>query len=280
MRFSFAAPTGWALLLVGVALWTTPGCAPQGGAGHAGGAPALLYVANAGDATVTRLDPTSGQVVGRPLPAGPGPWQVAPGPRDAAGASSLLVLSDTKAPGGEIGVTRLYRAGGRWTTQPVAVGTGSGVVWLAGDGGRYGAVAYHNAPAGAGGPARRCPLVLVDHRSGTVVRRHSVCDEPELVAGLALDDGPAGPVAYVAVGVPRPPGAGQDTARPGAGGRIVAVDAQTGAVLATRSLPGEPRRLVMAAATGTGRPAPVRRGGPVPLVGGGPPCGHRAPAGA
>ena len=240
MRLSFAAPALRALLLVGAALCAIPGCVPQGGEGRAAGAPALLYVANAGDATVTRLEPTGGRVVGRPLPAGPSPWQVAPGPRDAAGASSLLVLSDAKAPGGEVGVTRLHRSGGRWTTQAVAVGAGSGVVWLAGDGGRYGAVAYHDAPADAGGAARRCLLALVDHRSGAVVRRHSVCDEPELVAGLAIDDGPAGPVAYVALRGPAPAVAG----------RIVAVDGQTGAVLATRLLPGEPRRLLLAAAPG------------------------------
>jgi hypothetical protein len=90
----------------------------------------------------------------------------------------------------------------------------------------------------------------VDHVSGTVERRHTVCAGDEVVSGLALEDGPAGPIAYLGILGPVPPTTTAGAAGPVATGRIIAVDGQTGAVVATRPLAGEPRHLVLAAAPG------------------------------
>jgi hypothetical protein len=54
--------------------------------------PPLLYVANTLDGTLTRLDATSGSILGPPLPAGPTPARVVVGQHDAA-----LVLSGDPA---------------------------------------------------------------------------------------------------------------------------------------------------------------------------------------
>ena len=147
-------------------------------------------------------------------------------------------------------LTRVSRAGGGWAARPVALAGGARGARLAGDGGRYSAVAYHDAPGDAGGPGRRCRLALVDHVTGTVERRHTVCAGHEYVTGLALEDGPDGPVAFVAIRVSVPAAEGPGVGRPAAANRIVAVDARTGAVWATRTLADEPRHLVLAAAPG------------------------------
>ena len=72
-----------ATLLAGPVPVACAGPWPPARAGAAG----VLYVANGGDATVSRLDPQSGRPVGPPLPAGPAPAQLAPGP-----GGTLLVL--------------------------------------------------------------------------------------------------------------------------------------------------------------------------------------------
>jgi hypothetical protein len=124
------------------------------------------------------------------------------------------------------------------------------MAWLAGDGGRYGAVAYHDPASETGGPPPRCRLALVDHVSGAVVRRHTVCAGGEVVTGLALEEGPAGAIAYLGLLEPEPPATVAGAAGRAASSRLVAVDAQSGAVVAARPLAGEPRHLVLAAAPG------------------------------
>jgi hypothetical protein len=235
------------VVVLGLAL--AAGCAPPAAPPAPGGALAVVYVASAGDATLTRLDAASGRVVGPPLPAGPWPWRVAPGPGDAAGATSLLVLSSTLDRVGELTMTHVYRSGAGWTTRPVAVGARARAAWLAGDGGRYGVVAYHDPPGDPAGSPPRCRLALVEHRSGTVARQHPVCAGDEFVTGLALEDDSAGVIAYLGIFALMPPLEGAGAAwRPA--GRIIAVDAQSGAVVATLPLAGEPRELVLAAAPG------------------------------
>jgi hypothetical protein len=59
-----------------------------------------------------------------------------------------------------------------------------------------------------------------------------------------------GPVAFVAIRVAMLAAEGQDAVRPATAHRIVAVDARTGAVGATRTLADEPRHLVLAAGPG------------------------------
>ena len=123
---------------------------------------------------------------------------------------------------------------------------------LAGDGGRYAVVAY-GAPAGtaAGGRAAAgpCRLALIDLLAGSVVRAHQACAPGDAVAGLALRAGDAGPVAYLA------------TWRPGSGpadrgrGRVVALDATTGAPLAAYDAGGLPVDLVLGRAP-PGQPGP------------------------
>ena len=75
---------------------------------------------------------------------------------------------------------------------------------LAGDGGRYAVVvdrvwgALATDP-GAGPPG--CRLTLVDVPAGTiaVASRAAVCGPHDQLTGLALGDGPGGPVAYLAL---------------------------------------------------------------------------------
>ena len=91
---------GLAALLAAVG----PACAAPVAPGGAHGAPARLYGAHALGDTVAQLDAASGRPVGAPLPAGPLPDQVAPGP-----GGGLLVLSQADAHAGE--VTLVARAG-------------------------------------------------------------------------------------------------------------------------------------------------------------------------
>jgi len=79
-----------------------------------------------------------------------------------------------------------------------------------------------------------------------------VCAGDVVVIGLALEDGPAGPIAYLAVLGPAPPAPAAGAAGPAAASRsrIVAVHAQTGAVVATLPVAGEPRHLVLASGPG------------------------------
>ena len=76
-----------------------------------------------------------------------------------------------------------------------------------------------------------------------------VCGPRDQVTSLALDDGPAGPVAYLALWHRRP-GTPPDPADAGGGGRVVAVDAQTGATVSTLRLDGVPVLVALGAAPG------------------------------
>jgi DNA-binding beta-propeller fold protein YncE len=202
----------------------------------AAGSGQVLYVANSLDGTLTPLDGAGGHVIGPPLPAGPAPSQLAPGP-----PGTLLVASTAAGPGGPL--THVARAGPGWRARPLPLGEPAEVAHLAADGPRA-VVAYHRPPDGAPG-APRCRLALLDARAGAVERTHTVCGAHELVTGLAFEDGPAGPVAYVGL---------QDTAASGAlpgGGagsrhRVVAVDAARGTPLAVRPTAGVPSHLVLA----------------------------------
>ena len=119
----------------------------------------------------------------------------------------------------------------------------------------------------------------MDHLTGTVERRHTVCAGPELVTGLALADGPAGPVAYLGI-LDRGRPAREGHGRPAAGSRIVAVHAPTGAVLATLPLAGDPWHLVLAAAPGRGGRRLYAVEAPARAWDEAPGRRHRAPAGA
>ena len=197
---------------------------------------------------MAQLDAGTGRPLGPPLPVGGRPWQLARGP-----AGSLLALST--GPTAARPLTRVGRAGAGWAP-PVAWPGPAYEARLAGDGGRY-AVVVDRAPAGPPtGPATApacCRLTLVDVPAGGVAAAAAVGGPHELVTGLALDDGPAGPVAYLALWRPGPgaPGApGDPSGAAGAAGRVVAVDARTGAPVAVLPLGGKPVPLALGPAPG------------------------------
>ena len=204
------APTAAVLLAAALAA-----CAPP--SERAAAPPAALYVADSVDGTVAQLDAGTGRPLGPPLPAGPLPWHLARGPD-----GSLLALS--AAPGAAWPLTHLERAGdgSGWAARPVALPGPAREGRLAGDGGRY-AVVVDRAPGApapdpGAAPPRRCRLALVDAPAGAGVAASAVSGPHELVGATALDDGPAGPVAYLALGG-RPDGPGGGPAGAGSGGR-------------------------------------------------------------
>ena len=189
------------------------GCAARGRG--AAGVPARLYVANARDGTVSQLDAGSGRAIGPPIPAGTAPAQVV-----ASASGGLLVVPAAVPADGAL--VHLSRSGTGWVQRPVALEPGASGVLAAGDGGRRAAVAYHVPEPGQSPSQRRCRLAVVDLDAGAVEHRHGPCGAGEHAVSLALDAGPAGPVAYLglvreAAGAAGPPG-------PGAG-RVLAVDA-------------------------------------------------------
>jgi DNA-binding beta-propeller fold protein YncE len=234
-------------------------------------------VANAEDATVTLLDPASGRVMGPPLPAGPAPEQVVWG-----SGESLLVASSSSRRSVEL--TAVTRTDGGWRARSVDLAPGRArQVLIAGDGGPRAVVAYHlltDENGATAGPLQApCRLALVDVPSGVVEHTHNLCGAGELVKGLAVGGSPAGTTAYAgiqrlapssSVGASRatsfgePPSTSLSLDRPGArpstalragstgsaGGRVVAIHAETGAVLATGHVAGVPAQVVLAPAPG------------------------------
>jgi DNA-binding beta-propeller fold protein YncE len=213
------------------------GCAPP--SYGRGGAESLLYVANAADGTVTRLDGRSGRPAGPPLPGGPAPSRLVVGAE-----GRLLLLPAGSAANGTL--THVGPRGDRPVVRTIALEAGARPLHLAADGGRYAAAAYvvGGAPDRLGVPAGPCRLALVDLLHGTVAGVHRPCAPGEEVTGLALVTDSAGTVAYLALW------------RRGAG-RLVAVDAAGGAVLAARPMarPTDlPSGLVLAPAPGGAGP--------------------------
>ena len=85
-----------------------------------------------------------------------------------------------------------------------------------------------------------------------MVRTHEVCGAGESLKDVALDAGPGGPVAYVALWRwAAAPGAGDADAGEG-GGRVVALGAETGALLAAYGTTRVPDRLLLGPAPGGG----------------------------
>jgi DNA-binding beta-propeller fold protein YncE len=237
-----AGPAGATVALLAALL---PACvAPAYGKA---GAPSALYVANSQDGTVSQLDSATGRRLGPPLPAGPSPWQIAPGPD-----GSLLVLSIAPQHAGQ--VTHVRRSGSGWTTRQIVLEHAPQDAILASHGGRYAAVAYRLSPADAVASAAGCRLALLDTAAGTVARTHSVCAAHETISSLAFEDGPAGPIAYLGLRDWASHGAGGSGAgTPGGRGgrdRVIALDADRGAVQAVLLVAGRPRHLTLAPAPG------------------------------
>ena len=130
---------------------------------------------------------------------------------------------------------------------PLEPGGSGGGARLVGDGQGAAALAYHVPAATPEGPRLVGRLALLDVARGAVGRTHTVCADPDVVVDAALEPGPPGPVAYLAVW--RPAARIDGRWRPAAG-RILAVDALTGAGLGAAALPGPPAQLRLARAPG------------------------------
>ena len=156
----------------------------------------MLYVANGGDGTVSRLDPQSGRPVGPPLPAGPAPAQLAPGPGGA-----LLVLPAGGPAWRLTHVAPPPHPGGAPPARavPLEPGGSGGGARLVGDGQGAAALAYHLPAVTPAGRRLVGRLALLDVARGAVGRTHTVCADPDVVVDAALEPGPPGPVAYLAV---------------------------------------------------------------------------------
>ena len=197
----------------------------------------LLYVANAADSTITQMDGASGSATVVPLPAGSTPEQVALGPN-----GSVLVLSHAATHAAKVFTISPSR--GRWTARSVPVEVdGARQMLLAGDGGPMAAVAYHVPAGDENGISLVCHLALVDVLTGSVRRTESVCRRGELVKALAVESSPSATTVYVGIMKLAP-----NIASSGAvvNGRVVAIDARSGAVVATAPLAGAPAHVVLA----------------------------------
>ena len=223
--------------------------------GSPAGAPASLYVATTGDGTITQLDAATGRAVGAPLPAGPGPWQIATGPD-----GSLVILSYPRREGAEL--TYVVRAAAGWEARPVPLEPHARPTALAGDGGPYAAVAYRVQDSDPAGAPQPCRVALLDMRRGVVERTATPCGLADSVLDLAFERDPAGPVAYLAMWRWPADGGGRGAAGTG---RVVTLDLATGATTAVQPLAGAPLLAVTAAApAGFGRRLYVVEGTPGP----------------
>jgi hypothetical protein len=202
----------------------------------------MLYVANAADDSITILDGQSGRRLGAPVRAGRAPGQLVAGP-----GGTLLHLSLANEHRGE--VTWLHptvpsgAAQTRWVAQALPLDPPSFRALAIAGSADLAAVAYlgphgSHSPAGWSLWASRWHLALVDLASGTVLRAHTIAAPGELVISLALDAGQAGTVVYVALTGGGPQEVDEH--------RIVAVDALSGAALATRRLDAPPDQLMLA----------------------------------
>jgi hypothetical protein len=221
--------------IVAVVLWALlSGCrsAPPPDPGSV--TPVPLYVADARDGTLVRVDGTSGRSLGPPLPAGPGPVQVVPGEPGDRGA---LVLSAD--PASATGLTFVTRAGARGSARPVTLPPGGRAVLLAGDGGSAAAAVYTLRDAAGREPGPACGLALIDLRRGEVAQTFPVCAPREVPTGLALERTGEGPVAYLAVW--RPAVRTADGSFLAAGARVLRLEVDTGAATAQAALGGLPR---------------------------------------
>lgn len=184
----------------------------------------------------------SGRVLGPPLPAGPAPWRLAAG---SGGRVLTLSMGERRA----AQLTHIAPDGDRWATRtlaPDALGVPAHQVLLAGDGGRYAVAAYPTQIAGPAAPP--CRLAVLDLVTGAVVRTQVVCTTArEALYSLALENTDTGSVAHI--GLWRAP---EEVNRHGVTGSsaIVAIQADTGAVVGRTGLAGVPEHLVLAAAPG------------------------------
>jgi len=203
-------------------------CSPP--APNATGGGRTLFVANGEEATLSRLDSATGTVTGPPLPAGRAPWQIATGPN-----GNLLVLSISPRHSAEM--TYLSRRGAGYVPRAVNLEARAREGQMASDG-RYAVIAYHLPGPSGPGAGPRCRMSVVDLAEGSLLATHRACDAFESVFTLAVEPGPEGPLAYL--GIWRWPHAAADGGWSPGGGRLVVLDAISGAVRDVLPLAGAP----------------------------------------
>ena len=233
-----AAPRLRPAALVGgvlAVLWglAVAGCAPAVG-GTGTGAP-VLYVGNARDGTLTRIDAASGHVLGPPLPGGVAPWHLAAGPDGE-------VLAQPAATGADARLTFIAPATEGWRARPLALEPGARDPLLAGGG--YAAAVAYQAPGAAAGVAR-CRVAGIDLQRGHLAPPRDVCAGRDSVVALAA--GSDGTLVYLALW--RRPDPAQPCDEP-TGSRVVALRPDTGALVATAPLEGVPGPLLLAPGPG------------------------------
>jgi hypothetical protein len=225
------------------------GCAaPDGGAARMSAAPTVLYVANSLDGTVARLDARSGRALGPGVPVATAPSRVV-----AGAGGGVLVLGQGAGRGAElhhlVDAAGSRGAGDTPVARPVALPAAAPeahATVLAGDGDRHAVLVY--APPGAGAPH----LALVDVATGRVAstqRLPPAAAADAAIRSVALEGGAAGPVVYV--GFWRWAAGGDESGHAVAGrGLIVALRAETGAVVGSVRFDGAPVHLLLAPVPG------------------------------
>jgi hypothetical protein len=109
-----------------------------------------------------------------------------------------------------------------------------------------------------------------------VERTHTVCDGPDAVVDVVLEAGPHGPIAFLALWRPT---ALLDGRWHPAGASLVAVNPETGAVIARAALPGVPIQLLLAPAPAGAERRLYCLTGPPGAESGDPSSGHDASTG-
>ena len=219
------------------------GCSPAARENAARATAPTVLVANTGDQTISRLDPSSLRVVGPRIAVGAPPWRVLSDGNDRLlvqltnpHTSSGLVYLAPRPPAQHNPAVGMR---GDYTATPIDLGADSRAELIAGDGGRYAAVIYASS---TWPPAFPCGLAILDLRDGAVVGTHHLCGDGDVVQGLALATDAGGPVVYVALW--------DMSASSGGEGRIVMLDGLTGAPLASLRLSMIPGSLAVAPAQG------------------------------
>lgn len=244
---------------LGVVSWlvlglVAAGCAAPSGATRS--TPPQLFVANAGDGTVSRFLLPHGVSAGAAAHVGLALDQITAGPHGSVLATAMgverrhLVIQLTD--GG---------AGTSWHQRTIildATGPEAEDVLLVSDGGHWAAAAFRRRGATAG----RCVVALIDAAAGVVAQEHAVCGRGETVRALAVAG--RGEDALVYLALERAGGA----SRAGDGdpsGRIAVVEGRSGRTIGSVPLAGVPTALLLAAGVWSDQPVVYcfeARGGP------------------
>ena len=170
-----------AVLVAGVAA-ALPACANP--MRDTAGAPPVLLVLNAQDATLSRVPVGGARPADGDVSVDAGGWQVAAGP-----AGSAVVLHTAGPRAGAL--TRVVRVETGWAARPLPLGPEAEITRLGGDG-RTVVAAYRPRIAPRGARRAPCRLALLDPASGVARTSHALCGPDEDVLSLAVATGGPG----------------------------------------------------------------------------------------